>query len=89
MSAINIDDEENADWLHKPGPTDFTISKNGDHLGICDIKTGEIATKDNELEEYFYLLVDEGAYGFGPITEHGAQDFAEAMQAEGYTVTAG
>ena len=89
MSAINIDDEENMDWLHKPGATIFVISKNGEEIGKCNIKTEEIDTEDSELEENFYLLIDEGAHGFGPITEYDASDFAEAMRAEGYDAREG
>lgn len=85
-NAINIDDEDNSDWLHK-AVTRFTISQGGKEVGTCDLKKQTIKTKDSELEEYFWLLVDEGI-GKGAIGENDGSEFVAAMKLEGYKAEA-
>jgi hypothetical protein len=85
--TINIDNEaENVDWLHRL-QTRFTISKSGKKIGTADLATEEIETNYAELEEYFYLLIDEGI-GDGPITKEDGAAFMEALRKQNYEVEA-
>lgn len=83
MSVINIDDEENADWLHKSQKV-FEIQVSGKKVGTAYLDKQKITSADEELKEYFYLLIDEGI-GQGPITENDGTAFVQAMKQEGYT----
>lgn len=83
--ALHIDDDENVDWLHH-NDTRFSITVGEKEIGKVDLKKQRIATKDAELEEYFYQLIDEGIDESGPILENGGK-FVEAMKKEGYKAT--
>ena len=83
MPAINIDDDENVDWLHSKQPSKYLIYQEGKLMARCNIADGRIETTDSELEEFFYLLVDEGLDN-DPITEEDGQRFVEIMERAGY-----
>jgi hypothetical protein len=86
-TPLNIDDEENVDWLHKKGPTQFTVSKDKKEVGSIDLAKEEIDTKDEQLAEYFYLLMDEGD-GDGPLTQYDGATLIAALGRQGYEVKA-
>lgn len=84
--VIFIDDDENSDWLHNP-PTEFTILLDGDEVAKADLKARTIETEDAELEEYFYLLMDEGIEG-ELVTDYDGVALKQALEAKGYEVRA-
>jgi hypothetical protein len=86
-APLNIDDEENVDWLHKKGPTSFTVSKGGKEVGSIDLTKEDITTKDEQLAEYFYLLMDEGD-GDGPLSQYDGEALAASLKRQGYEVKA-
>ena len=78
---MSLDDEDaNADWLHGQS-NNFLIFKDDKEIGKVDLKKEEIVTSDSELEEYFYLLIDEGI-GKGPVTL--GSDLIDAMEKQNY-----
>lgn len=80
--TVNIDSDENVDWLH-PKQTQFTVLKDSKEVGRIDLESNEIETGDSELEEYFYLLIDEGI-GEGPITD--GPNLVDALRKQNYEV---
>ena len=80
---LNIDDAENADWLHGNPQVIFVISKDGVRIGGADIERRSIFTNDAVLEELFYKLMDEG-YDDAPITQYDGGAFKRAIEAAGY-----
>jgi hypothetical protein len=81
-SPIFIDDDENTDWLHQKNLV-FVIYKQGKRVGTIDLKRETINSKDQRLQEIFYLLLDEGA-GSGPISQYDPGAFVAAMEAQHY-----
>jgi hypothetical protein len=86
-TPLNIDDDENVDWLHKRGATKFTVSKSGKEVGSIDLAKEEISTDDEQLSEFFYLLMDEGD-GDGPLTQYDGDALADSLKRLGYEVAA-
>jgi hypothetical protein len=83
--ALHIDDDDNGDWLHRKAATSFLIYQKGSLLGRCNIETEKVETKDSELEEFFYLLIDEGIDN-GPIGPDDGIEFKSLMERAGYEV---
>lgn len=81
-NVLNIDDDQNADWLHQQNLV-FVIKKQGKRVGVADLQRETITTSDQRLQEIFYLLLDEGA-GEGPINQYDPEAFIEAMEAQHY-----
>lgn len=85
--AIHIDDDANVDWLHKKAATKYTAYKSGKEVGSIDLTRESIKTEDEQLEEFFYLLLDEGN-GDGPLTENDGSALVAALGREGYELKA-
>jgi Inorganic Pyrophosphatase len=86
MPGLYIDDDQNADWLHNPA-TRFTIAKDGKSVGTVDLVKQIIETKDEELAELFYLLIDEGPGG-APLGSGDGVRLVKEMEKQGYAAVA-
>jgi hypothetical protein len=83
---IRIDDEENADWLHRQGnDAVIQVLKEGQVLASVNLESSSVESSDSSLEELLYQLMDEGLPSGEQLTQ---ENIGNALAQYGYEVKA-